>query len=389
MTTLFTKSFLVTLLGIVCLSLGFGGGLLAQSYLIEKPGEFPILEQAERILRDHGLKETPGSPALEYGMIRGMLQAYDDPYTIFVEPVQHELETNTLQGSFGGIGVRIGRDEAENVILYPLPGGPAATAGVLEGARLFGVDGTAISKDAISEDIQAALRGPVGSRVVISAGNPPDFVSQEFPVKRAEFALPSVTWHVYPDENRLGIIEVNVIAASTSDEVVQAVSDLKKRDVEVFVLDLRDNFGGLLEAGVDIARLFLSQGIVIEQQYRGQTIESFKVEHEGLLADIPLAILVNQHTASAAEIIAGALQQQGRARLIGSSTYGKDTIQLVFDLEDGSSLHVTSARWWVPGLQPPIGENGLQPDILTPTAEDAAGGDEALRSAVDYLMGIN
>lgn len=387
MTSIFKKSFLVTSLAVICLMLGFVGGILAHSYRVGNTNNLSILGQAQRILLDHGLKEVPQNPALEYGMIRGMLQAYDDPYTIFVEPVQHELETNTLQGSFGGIGARISRDEAGNIVLFPLPGSPAATAGVLEGARLLSVEGLVLSPETNLEDVQAALRGEVGTKVTISVGQPPDFTSQQFTLKRAEFSLPSVTWHLYPDEQRLGVVEVNVIAASTPDEILNAVNDLMQRGANAIALDLRDNFGGLLEAGVDIARLFLTQGVVIEQQYKDREVETYKVESKGTLADVPLAVLVNQHTASAAEIIAGALQQQGRAQLIGTSTYGKDTIQLVFDLNDGSSLHVTSARWWVPGMQPPIGEGGLQPDILVSTPVDSAGVDDAMRAAAQYLMG--
>ena len=165
------------------------------------------------------------------------------------------------------------------------------------------------------------------------------------------------------------------------------MNDLEQRGATAFVLDLRDNFGGLLDAGVDIARLFLADGIVIEQQYRGEAVQTFKVERKGALANVPLAILVNQHTASAAEIVAGALQQQQRAVLIGSASYGKDSIQLVFNLSDGSSLHVTSAKWWIPGLQPPLGENGLQPDLVIPTSADPAAPDEAMRAAVKLLLG--
>jgi len=131
---------------------------------------------------------------------------------------------------------------------------------------------------------------------------------------------------------------------------------------------LRNNGGGLLDAGIETARLFLDDGVVITQQYRGRDPEVFRVEKRGALADIPLVVLVNHNSASAAEIIAGALQAHGRAELVGTPTYGKDTIQLVFDLEDGSSLHVTAAHWWLPGMESGIAGQGLQPDW--PVQED-------------------
>ncbi len=151
------------------------------------------------------------------------------------------------------------------------------------------------------------------------------------------------------------------------------MEDLQQRGATAFVLDLRDNPGGLLDAGVDIARLFLKEGSVMQQQYRGQEVKTFEVEKPGPLADLPLAVLINHGSASAAEIAAGALQAHRRATLIGEPSYGKDSIQLVFTLQDGSSLHVTSAQWWIPGLQKPVGEQGLQPDILIDPAGSAGG----------------
>lgn len=131
-------------------------------------------------------------------------------------------------------------------------------------------------------------------------------------------------------------------------------------------MDLRDNFGGLLDSGINVARLFLTNGIVIEQQFRDKPIEQYKVTKAGALADLPLVVLVNQNTASAAEIISGALQASHRAKLIGVPTYGKNTIQLVFQLLDGSSMNVTSAHWWVPGMDTPRPGQGIKPDITIP-----------------------
>jgi carboxyl-terminal processing protease len=208
----------------------------------------------------------------------------------------------------------------------------------------------------------------------------------EFKIKRAEIPLPSVTWHLDADSPEVGVIEINLIAASTADEVKKAVEDLKTRQARFYVLDLRNNFGGLLTAGVDIARLFLRDGTIIENQYRDQEVEVYRVERPGTYIDLPLVVIVNENTASSAEIIAGALKVHQRAQIVGAPTYGKDSIQLVFDLEDGSSLHVTAARWWVPGLEPPIGKGGLQPDIPAVTTPDQSGVDAAMLTAVQALL---
>jgi carboxyl-terminal processing protease len=199
-----------------------------------------------------------------------------------------------------------------------------------------------------------------------------------------EFSLPSVAWRTAPQEPRLGIIEINLISAKTPDEIRSAVDELKERGASHFVLDLRNNGGGLLTSGVDTARLFLSEGVVMEQQYQGKDVESYKVTRRGPLADLPLAILINHYTASAAEIVAGALQVNERAPLIGAPTFGKNTIQLIFTLQDGSSMHVTSARWWIPGLEFPAGSYGLEPDIRLNHEDDTH---TYIEAAISTLLG--
>lgn len=375
---------LLLITSILCLTFGFGTGYLVHAYFPLSGANFPILIEAYTLLDNHGLEELPSPPAMEYGMIRGMLTAYGDPYSIFVEPVQHELESNKLEGKFGGIGAQLNWDKDGYIILYPFQDSPAAKAGIQEGDRLVGVDDLVINLQTPLETVLAAIRGPEGTHVKIKVARPPAYIVQEFTIKREIITLPSVTWNLDSVENHLGIIKINRIAASTPDEIKQAITDLKKRGASHFLLDLRDNHGGLLTAGVDAARLFLNQGVVIQQEYRGQAVENFKVETPGPFIDLPLAILVNHDTASAAEILAGALKAQKRADLIGQPTYGKDTIQLVFELKDKSSLHITSAHWWVPGLEPSIGGHGLQPDIMIP--EEAMNSRQIIEKAIEVLF---
>ncbi len=391
----FKRAYLLTIFILIVAAAGFAAGYLVHSTINDNSTDWQILNNAHRILRDNGLKDLPAVPELEYGMIHGMVQAYDDPYTVFVEPVQHELQSDTLEGSFGGIGVRLGYDSQDRVVLHPIPGAPAEQQGILDGDRLISVDGLLITSETTMDAIQAALRGPVGEWVEISISRPPDTTQKVFRIKRAQIPLPSVTWHIDADEPRMGVIEVNVVAASTPDEIVTAVGDLRDRGAEVYVLDLRDNYGGLLAAGIDTARLFLDKGEIIQQQYKGKDIEVFRVEQPGPLVEVPLAILVNHNTASASEIIAGSLQAHRRAQLIGSSTYGKDSIQLIFDLDDGSSLHVTSAKWWIPNLEPSLGGNGLLPDIVIETdgitdgiTDAIDGSDPYIQAAASLLLNI-
>lgn len=375
-------------IAIILLIIGLIAGYAIGSNFTLARSTWPILSQAYRILENHALRDIPPDPAIEYGLIHGMIQAYGDPYTSFMEPVQHELNTDQIEGSFGGIGVRLDTDQTGNVVLFPFPDSPASQAGIQEADILKGIDGENIAGKSIDE-IQALIRGSVGSRVDITILTREGGTEQQLSIRREEFPLPSVTWHIAPDEPRLGVLEINIIAASTPAEIERAIEDLLTRGAEGLVLDLRDNAGGLLTAGIDSARLFLIDGIILEQQYRNSDVESYSIEQPGPFTEIPLAILINHNTASAAEIIAGVLQVHDRAQLIGSPTYGKDTIQLIFDLQDGSSLHVTAAEWWIPGLEPPIRGHGVQPDYPVVADVSETSSSPELQAAIQLLFGNN
>lgn len=372
---------LLLLLG-VSLALAFLVGFFARDYLTGSASELQLLTEAQRILNDRTLDPAPNPIQQEYGMIRGLAQSFDDPYTFFVEPVQHELQSDNLAGKFGGIGVEMDRDEFGQVRLYPFDEGPAARAGLLAGDILRQADELAVSVDTDFDSIRAALRGPLETSVAVQVSRTGADGRLHFEIERAEVPLPSLTWRLLPDYPQIGLIALNVIAESSPLEVEQAWGRLQAEGATALILDLRNNGGGLLDAGVNTARLFLESGTVIEHQYRDQPVESWSVEEPGALHDVPLVILVNKNTASAAEILAGSLQAQGRAVLIGQQTLGKDSIQLVFTLADESSLHVTAARWWIPGHEFPIELGGLRPDIPIEAGE---GTNSILSAAVAAL----
>jgi carboxyl-terminal processing protease len=368
-------------------ALAFGFGYMTRLLQdMAKSSPFPVLEEAHEILEEHAYDDLPEAPALEYGMIRGMVDSYGDPYTHFVEPVQHELYSDQLAGSYGGIGASLEHDPEGYVILHPFPEGPATEAGILDGDRVVRVDDLDVPPNTSLDEVVAAIRGPEGEKVEITVARPPDYDTYSFSIKREDIPLPSVTWHVDAGEPRLGVIQVNLIADSTPDEIQEAFEDLESRGIEDFAFDLRGNRGGLLTAGVKIAKLFLKEGTIIQEHYRGQEVETFEVDKPGPLADRHMVVLVNADTASAAEIIAGALKTNKRAPVIGTQTFGKDTIQLVFSLEDGSSLHVTAAKWWIPGLDTPIGEGGLAPDILVSEGEGEVEVDAFIQAAIQALF---
>jgi len=379
---------LFAVLQILIIAVAFMGGFLYHEWRFGDLSlltgtKFPLLSEAYKLLSDNAYFDLPDMKALEYGMIRGMLQAYNEPFTVFVEPPQHELQTQELQGKFGGIGVRLERDSENYVYLYPITDSPAQQAGVLDGDRLLKVEDMPIGPETSTEDVQAAVRGPVGEKIKITVGHKPAYEPIEISMKRAEVPIPSTTWNLAPDQPTVGILHIRVIADTTPEEVTKAIKELQDQGATRFVIDVRNNGGGLVEAGVDTARLFLKDGEVIEQQYRGKPVRSFDVKTPGEFVDLPIVVLVNKGTASAAEIFAGAIQGQKRSPIVGTNTYGKDTIQLVFSLSDGSSLHVTAAHWWVPGLAEKISGKGLTPDVrVDETADD----NQAQQTAINTLL---
>lgn len=345
---------------VIAFSLGF---LTHDIYFSNSP--FLLVDEAYSILESHTYRRLPESPAIEYGMIRGMITALGDPYTHFVEPVAHAQQSNELRGEYGGIGVNLERNLQGDFLLYPFDGGPAALAGVLDGDILLTVDRLAVTTDTDLSTIQAELSGTAGEQVTIHVKRPLTGQQYTFTVTLVPFPLPSITYLLDTDEPRIGIVKINLMSATTHQELQNAISELQQLGASHFVIDLRNNRGGLLDTGVDLARLFLNSGTsVLQQQYAGKPVDTYRVERTGPMHDLPLAIIVNQNTASAAEIFTGALKANQRAFIVGQPTFGKSTLQLVFELSDKSSIHVTAAEWWIPGLDPPVSAGGIQPDTL-------------------------
>ncbi len=367
----------------VAFSAAFISGYVTHDLWGSPDTDLPILEQARGILERHALADLPEDSALEYGMIHGMLDAFGDPHTRFTEPVQTELNSDNLTGSYGGIGATLSRDPDGYILLFPFPEGPAAEVGINDNDRLILVEELAITPETPMGEVVAALRGPEGDPVSLTITRPPDHQEHSFRIKREDIPLPSVTWHIAPTDEKMGIVKVNLIAASTADEIETAVADLISQGAEFFALDLRGNGGGLVDAGVDIASLFLEEGEILQEQYRDKPVDTYEVDSPGPFIDIPLVVLVDVNTASAAEIVTGALQVRGRAPIIGASTFGKDSIQLGFELQDGSSIHVTAAKWWIPGLEINIAESGLKPDIEVEHGEENH--DTAIEAAIQYF----
>jgi carboxyl-terminal processing protease len=353
----------------------------------EQAEQFSVFWEAWDLIERSYIGDLPNSTEVTYGAIRGSMSVLGDPYTIFIEPVVREQERDSLRGNFGGIGATISRNEEGEAILSPIPGNPAEEAGILDGDVLLAVDGLAISEEMNVSDIAGIIRGEEGTAVTLSIRHPGESEQVDITIVRAVILLPSVTYRILPDQPTIGYIRLSRFSGESAGEVEGAILDLQEQGAEQLVLDLRQNGGGLLDAAVDVGDLFLDEGVVLYQISRSEDEKVFSTTDETTAADMPLVVLVDGGTASASEIVAGALQDRERAVLIGMTTFGKGSVQLVYDLSDGSSVHVTSARWYTPNRHQ-IDQQGLEPNIVVvPTEEAIADGrDEALEAAVEYLQ---
>lgn len=340
--------------------------------------------QAWNLIEEHYYGEMPPARARTYGAIRNTLALLDDPCTIFVEPQTRELERDQMRGAFGDIGIALQRDAQNQITIVPYPDSPAQQAGAREGDILLAVDAQRVTTETTIEQIQAWLHGEVGTVVTLTLSRPPT-PPFDLPIIREEMQVPSITWYVLDRFPEIGYIHITGFTERTSAEILTATHELRAAGVISMVLDLRDNYGGLIEPAVAVADEFLDSGVVMIEQGRNTQERVFQAQNGGAATDVPLAVLVNGGTASAAEIVAGALQDHRRAPLIGEPTFGKGSVQLIYELSDGSSLHVTAAIWLTPNRRQIQGQ-GLAPDIYVPHRDSPL--DNQLERAVEYLRSL-
>jgi carboxyl-terminal processing protease len=372
---------------LVCMCLAYTAGFGAylawdeQEQATNRPETLGVFWEAWDQVEEHFYGDLPSARARTYGAIHETLALLGDPYTIFVEPQPRELERDRMRGAFGGIGVTVWRDAQGRVVLAPHPDGPAERAGVREGDVLLAVDGETVTDGTTVDDVRAWLHGEVGTTVTLTISRPPT-PPFDLSITREEIQVPSVTWRVLDHTPDVGYIRVESFTERTGEEMSTALQFLQEAGISGLVLDLRGNSGGLIEPAVETASQFLRDGLVLVELRRDAEERTFPVRDGGVAPEVPLAVLVDGGTASAAEIVAGALQDRDRAPLIGEPTFGKGAVQLIYDLSDGSSLHVTSAIWLTPDRHRIEGQ-GLMPDVTVPRGDGPQ--DEQLDRAVAYL----
>jgi len=387
------KVALTTLTALIIFASGAGAGYAFRDYVVN---DQPTEEEAESLalywevwhrIEEQFLGELPAESISTYGAIHGALATLNDPYTVFIEPEPASQEKAQLEGQFGGIGAFVSRDDAGNVLLEPMREQPAEQAGLQTGDRLVAVDGRPILPEMSTDAIINLIRGDVGTEVVLTVEREGGAEPIDLTVVRAVIETPSVFWRILEENPTIGYIQLTSFTERSNDELGQAIDELTEQGAKSFILDIRGNGGGLLETAVDVASQFLGDGVVLQENRKNEGERVYEARGQGKALDQPLVLLVNGGTASASEIVAGALQDRNRASLIGEKTFGKGSVQLIYELSDDSRLHVTVAKWFTPNNNA-IDGVGLVPDIeVLFTQEDRDNNrDPQLERAISYLQ---
>ncbi len=356
-------------------------------------------EVLERIRRDY--VEAISDDELIEAAIRGLV-AELDPHSAFLDAEQFSEIRISTSGEYSGVGIEIALDNGVVRVVNPMEEGPAAKAGVKAGDTIVAVDGVPVSVDNINDSIDR-MRGVPGSTVKITIARAAQAAPMEFTLARASVQVHSVHKQLF--EHELGYVSISHFSETTAPDMERAIAALKKQSggkLRGLVLDLRNNPGGLLEAAVGVSDAFLDKGVIVTANGRAADAKfAMDAKAGDVLAGAPLIVLVNGGSASASEIVAGALQDNHRATLLGQQTYGKGSVQTVVPLSDGHAIKLTTSKYFTPSGAS-IHEKGIRPDIVvdasdpvakTPTDKPFVQGELAtdgeLRLALDKLQGAD
>jgi carboxyl-terminal processing protease len=320
--------------------------------------------------------------ALINGMKSGLVSAADDPFTQYLDAEAATRLEQNLEGEFGGIGAEIGRRDGQLVIVAPLEGTPADEAGLQPQDAIVAVDGDNASEWTIQKAVKR-IRGEEGTDVTLTIVR--DNQSRDVTITRGQIDTPSVKSEM--KEGDIGYIELTQFSQDSAQEFHRAASQLQQQGAESIIVDVRNNTGGYLEAGINITSEFLESGTVITEQRRdGEVLSTERASSGGKLMGVPAVVLINGGSASASEIMAGALRDHDAATLVGQQTFGKGSVQDLAEFSDGGVLKVTIARWYTPDGSN-IAEEGISPDkkVEASREEIQNGNDPQLQQALDVL----
>lgn len=320
---------------------------------------------------------------VEYGLARGIVSSLDDPYSQFMSPKENKDFQDSMEGKLEGIGAELTMRDALLTVVSPLKNSPASNAGIMPEDVISKINGET-TEDLTLEAAVKKIRGKKGTNVILTILRLGED-EQDITITRDEIKIDSVTWEM--KENQVALISLNQFGEDTTKDFNNILDEVLLQEAKAVILDLRFNGGGYLDGAVDIVSSFIENGEVVKIKKRnGLGTEILEVTGDSKIANMPLVVMINKGSASASEIVAGALQDYKRAHILGEQSFGKGTVQEVIPLSDGSSLRLTIARWFTPHDQN-ISHKGITPDqevemSIKDYLEDR---DPQLDAALEYL----
>lgn len=346
--------------------------------------DFTVFDEVwDRVERDFD-GNVPADDDLLYSAIEGSLEALDDRFTSFIRPDVAARLREDMEGAVSGIGAFVNEnDDGSFEIVAPIEGQPAMVAGLLPGDIIIAVDGESVI-DLSFDEIILLVRGPSGTEVNLLVRREDEPESLEFTIVRATYEVPVVESEMLTED--IAYVRLVDFSRNADVKLLEALDELLAQNPQGLILDLRSNPGGFLDQSISISDIFLPQGVVAYERNRSGLDQTFTSNDGDVAEAIPLVVLVNEASASASEIVAGAIQANGRGTIIGAVTFGKGSVQTVHTLSDGSELRVTIARWYTPDNRS-IDEAGITPDIevespLLIGEED----DPQIQRAIEFLQ---
>ena len=324
--------------------------------------DFTLFWETWQTLKEKFIDKTKfDNQKMLYGAISGVVNSLKDPYTVFMDPEESKRFFEDVSGKFEGVGMEIGQKKGQLQIISPLEGTPAQKAGLRAGDKIIKIDGI-FANELTIDDAVGKIRGDKGTEITLTIFREGWNDTKEFKIVRDVIMVPSLKWEI--KNNNIAYIKLYQFSEEAGYDFKKASLEILKSPAKRIILDLRNNPGGYLEISKEIASLFLKKGSVVAIEDFGGKTESKKYIADGndIFSEFPIVVLINQGSASASEILAGALRDNRQIKLIGETSFGKGSVQEVKNLNNGSSLKVTVAKWLTPKGES-ISDHGLVPDI--------------------------